>query len=145
MENNIVGFTLVKVATKQFATFEHEETEKAEINLDGGIEFGIDREHKLIACFSKFQYFYNNLPFIVIEISCEFRIEDSSWLKFESQDSKSLTVPVSFLRHLATIAVGTTRGVLHAKTENTVYNRFLLPTVNVNQIIQKDETFEYKD
>ena len=52
MENNIVGFTLVKVATKQFATFEHEETEKAEINLKEAltlVERNFGRKHELFA------------------------------------------------------------------------------------------------
>jgi hypothetical protein len=36
------------------------------------------------------------------------------------------------------LCVGTLRGVLHAKTENSVYNKFYLPTINVNDLVKTD-------
>ncbi|WP_262906606.1 hypothetical protein [Tenacibaculum finnmarkense] len=40
------------------------------------------------------------------------------------------------------ITVGTTRGVLHSKTDNTIFNEFILPTLNVSQMITEDGEFE---
>ena len=40
------------------------------------------------------------------------------------------------------LTIGTTRGVLHSKTENTPFNSFLLPTLNVNELVKKDVVFK---
>lgn len=40
------------------------------------------------------------------------------------------------------LTIGTARGVLHSKTENTTFNQFLLPTLNVNELVQKDVIFK---
>jgi hypothetical protein len=53
-----------------------------------------------------------------------------------------LTIPKGFLAHLAMISVGTARGILHCKTENTIFNNFVLPLVNVASMIPEDEQFE---
>jgi hypothetical protein len=41
------------------------------------------------------------------------------------------------------ITVGTCRGILHAKTENTKFNQFLIPTINVAELIKEDSVFEF--
>jgi hypothetical protein len=41
------------------------------------------------------------------------------------------------------LTVGTARGVLHAKTENTKYNRYVLPTINVASMIKNDAVFNF--
>ena len=43
------------------------------------------------------------------------------------------------------ITVGTLRGVLHAKTENTEFNEFFLPTINVTDLIKEDIRFNLDD
>jgi hypothetical protein len=40
------------------------------------------------------------------------------------------------------ITVGTTRGVLYAKTENSPYSKYIVPTINVAEMIEKDAIFE---
>ena len=55
-----------------------------------------------------------------------------------------LVVPKGFLQHMGMLTVGTSRGILHAKTENTNLNQFHIPTVNVAELINKDSVFEFK-
>ena len=35
------------------------------------------------------------------------------------------------------MTIGTTRGILHAKTEGTCFNKYVLPTINVTEIIKE--------
>lgn len=56
-------------------------------------------------------------------------------------ESKTLTVPKGFLCHLAMLTVGTSRGILHAKTEGTCFNKYVLPVINVTEIIKGDASF----
>jgi len=36
------------------------------------------------------------------------------------------------------LSVGTARGILHAKTENTPYNEFIIPLINVTEAVKAD-------
>lgn len=49
------------------------------------------------------------------------------------------------MAHLTTITTGTLGGIVHAKTENTPYNRFVMPLVNIAEIIKDDIVIPYDD
>ena len=53
-----------------------------------------------------------------------------------------MIVPKGFLAHLAMITTGTSRGVLFAKTEATPFSKFIVPTLNVEEMIKKDAIFD---
>ena len=73
--------------------------------------------------------------------NCNFIVENNSWEKLKTEENK-IKLPKGFLSHLATISMGTTRGILHTKTENTIFNHFTLPLINVKEMIQEDQPFE---
>ena len=58
--------------------------------------------------------------------------------------SKEGRVPVEFLRYMATIVTGTARGIIHAKTENTVLNATVLPPINLVEGIKNDLVINVK-
>ncbi len=144
MKKNKVGFILRKINTEQFATIESNVGEGDDIQLRIGIDFGINPEHKIIACKSRFEFLANEKHFILIHVTCEFNIEPDSWNKFINETLNKISFPKGFMCHLAVITVGTTRGVLHAKTENTRFNQYLLPTIDVTNFVAQDITFELK-
>jgi hypothetical protein len=53
-----------------------------------------------------------------------------------------ITFPQNFVCHMAMLTVGTSRGILHSKTENTIFNSYILPTTNVKEIISSDVWFD---
>ena len=59
------------------------------------------------------------------------------------QESNLLKVPKGFLSHLAVLTIGTTRGILHAKTEGNCFNKYVLPAINVTEIIKEDAIFSF--
>ena len=59
-------------------------------------------------------------------------------------EHQKLTVQKGFLQHMAVLTVGTTRGILHAKTENTPFNRYHLPTINLKDMINQDSVFQFE-
>ena len=75
------------------------------------------------------------------ESSTEVKTGETQQKETENKEKKELIVPKGFISHLVMISIGTTRGVLHSKTENTIYNKFLLPTINVNELIKEDVKF----
>lgn len=139
--NNKIGFSLNNITTEQFAIIDSSYTEGVDIDLKAGLKFGINREKKIISVIFSTSLLQEKTPFIIIEVGCNFKIKEEAWDQFLNESKTELIVPKGFVRHLATISVGTTRGVLHSKTENTPFNKFFLPTINVMDLVKKDAQF----
>lgn len=139
--NSIVQFSLVKVTTEQFAIVEEAYMDGAPISLDTGIRFAIDRNNNLVTVNSQFKFEQSGIPFLKVEVSTHFLIESQSWKAF-FRDDDTAVIPKGFMIHLAMITVGTARGVLHTKTEGTRFNEFILPTINVMEMIKEDGLFD---
>jgi hypothetical protein len=139
-ENTQVGFAIKGIKTEQFAIFEENYAPKKETGLGTELQFKLDQINKQIGVFLGFEFMQGKKVFIKIQVSCHFKIEESSWKSF-IQENK-LVVPQGFLAHLAMITTGTSRGVLFAKTEGTQFSKFIVPTLNVAEMIQEDATFD---
>jgi len=140
-----IGFTLNNITNEQFATFDEAHNEKGKIRLGTEISYGADNEKKLISVFTGFVFESDEKPFIKIEIGCHYEILNEAWSDMYNSEKNLLAVPKGFIRHLAVIAVGTTRGVLFAKTENTCYSKYLLPTINLTELIKDDVIFNFQE
>ncbi len=136
-----IGFTLKNIVTEQFAIIEESYTDKADINLRTDIGFGIDKEKKLAKVHFKISLQCTDQPFLVLEITTFFSIKPESFESFLSEDKTKLTLPAGFAQHLGVITVGTARGILHAKTEKTDFNKFFLPTINLVELVKEDVVF----
>ncbi len=139
-ENNSLGFALQGIKTEQFAIFEENYSPKKDIGLGTGLQFKIDSLNKQIGSFLSFEFIQSKKVFLKIQVSCHFKIEENAWNSFIQKDK--LVVSKGFLAHLAMITTGTTRGVLFAKTEGTVFSKYIVPTINVAEMIQKDASFD---
>jgi hypothetical protein len=143
MENrkDVVQFSISRVSTEQFAVIEEAFQEGTNVNLNTSIRFAIDRVNRIVAVFCQFKFEQKNIPFIKIEVSNHFIVAPDSWSSFLKDDITTV-IPKGFLTHLGMITVGTARGVLHTKTEGTRFNEFILPTVNVMDMIKEDGVFK---
>lgn len=144
-QEETIPFRLAAIHTLEFATFEdHLDYCKDKNELEGGLRAGmnyaIDDEHASIECSFKAEILLFKEVIIVIEVACEFDIEPNAWNAMR-QDSQFI-ISKGLARHLGVITVGTTRGVLHAKTDNTPFNKFYLPTVSVAEMVLEDVDFE---
>lgn len=139
-ENTQVGFALKGIKTEQFAIFEENYSPKKETSLGTELQFKLDQNNKQIAVFLGFEFLQGKKVFLKIQVSCHFKIEESSWSSL-IQENK-LIVPKGFLAHLAMITTGTSRGVLFAKTEATPFSTFIIPTLNVAEMIKEDVLFD---
>ena len=133
-----IGFALIAIKTEQFASIEENFTEGEAVNLTSNLNFGFNKDQHAIAVFPKFNFECNGKLFLTIETSSHFTISTQSWESFFSNETGIITIPKNFIQHLCVISIGTTRGVLHAKTENTNLNKFIIPTINVTEMITND-------
>jgi hypothetical protein len=140
-KKNVI-FRLLNIITEQFATFEVENIAE-DNNLQSDLQFSINPDNRIVICKMKFQFLTESQPFIALTVSCNFEVEESSWHE-NVLSNKKITLPKHFLEHLCVITVGTARGVLHAKTENSAFNKFIIPTLNVSNLVEKEVVFEIK-
>jgi hypothetical protein len=143
MENkDNIGFSLRKLTTQQFAIIEDVFKDGENVEMKTNVNFGIDTTKKMIAVFFNVSFLQNKVPFLLLETASHFHVKEESWATFENEEKTELIVSKGFISHLVMLSIGTTRGVLHSKTENTIYNKFLLPTINVNDLIKGDTKFK---
>jgi len=142
MADDKIGFSLRKVTTEQFAIIESAYKKDETISLNLNTRYGFNVENKIITIFFSPAFYQKKSPFLVLEIGCDFNIKEGAWESFFNKDKSILTVPAGFIRHLIMLTIGTARGVLHSKTENTPFNEFLLPTLNVNELVKEDIVFK---
>jgi hypothetical protein len=137
-----ISFRLLNIVTEQFATFEIENIPDSN-ELKSELQFSTNLEKRIIGCKMNFQFFHDQRPFILLTVVCNFDVEEGSWNNQVLSKNK-ITLPKHLLEHLCMITVGTSRGILHAKTENTSFNKFIIPTLNVTDMVEKDVVFEIK-
>ena len=138
MKENEIKFRLRKITTGQFATIESVDVQIDSIRVNYGFGFGANVEHKIVGCEGKFEFLSKDVPFIILSVKCDFEIAPSTWEFLVSDEKGGIILPVSLTTHLATLTVGTARGILHSKTENTGFNKFFLPTLNVTESLKND-------
>lgn len=134
--NQNVRFSLAKISTDQFAIIPSSFKIGENVNLKTSLQFGSNKEIKLISVKASFQFEQQLIPFLIIEASCYFNIEPNDWNIFVQE--AEIVVPKSIITHLTVLTVGTVRGILHAKTEGTNFNGFIIPTINVTELVTGD-------
>lgn len=137
-----IGFGLRKVTTEQFAIIESSFEDGKPIELKAGLRFGMNNENRIISTFFSANLIQEKAPFLILEVGCHFNITEVAWQGFLNADKSEIIIPIGFIGHLVMLTIGTARGVLHSKTENTSFNQFLLPTLNVNELVKKEISFK---
>lgn len=138
MENQekIVRFSIVRIQTEQFATIPESYQSDTEFEINHELSFGIDKVNQMVLVRKTARYQHpERPPFLLITVTCYFRIEDESWHDLQVANTTQLQLPRNFAIHLAVTTVGTLRGVLHTKTEQTPFNQFIMPPVNVLDLV----------
>lgn len=142
MTYNKLGFALIGLKTLSFAIVETAHKKTGETNLMAQLGFGVDVDDHTITCNARFSFEKKkDQPFLILEVQTLFEINKNDFLSKVSREDKSYLITRGLATHFAVLTVGTARGVLHAKTEGTVYNQYLLPTIDVKNMIQEDVIF----
>ncbi|AQW90040.1 hypothetical protein [Elizabethkingia anophelis] len=133
-------FKLLRISTEEFAILEpiHPREEMLEFNLK--IHFAISDQDEQIACITVIELSTKLKSILKLKNIVEFEVKPDDWQNFRNKNK--IIIPKDLLAHLAMISVGTTRGVLHSKTEKTDYQLFTLPLIDVVDLIKEDEVVE---
>lgn len=140
MANNI-KFAFKQIKTEQFAILEQSYRAGVPIALDNSISIENNAANRIVAISLGFEFKQNAITFLLIKVVCYFEIETQSWESMRNA-ANVVVIEKGFLRHLVMLSMGTIRGVLHAKTEGTMFNQFIIPTINLMDVITEDLIIE---
>lgn len=139
---NSLGFAFVGLKTNQFATNDKAYRKTGPLDLQTRIGFGLDINERLLIVEVKFDFLKKeDAPFMQIALQGHFEINKEGWTSILDQENNTFTFPKELVTHLVVLTIGATRGVLHAKTEGSAYNSYILPTVNVGEMLNSDLIF----
>lgn len=135
-----IKFRLVRLKTDQFGILRDMYSPDARVGVYTKLSFGAEEKDKIVAVSALFRFESNDkqAPFIILETKAYFNIEPESWESMYDADANTLSLEKGFARHLSVIVVGTSRGILHTKTEGTDLNQVILPLINVEEILKED-------
>lgn len=122
-----ITLRIIDIKTHQWAVFpEHFDRQKP-MDVKPSIEFRVDADQKLIGVLINIEYEQNKVAFAKVQNECIFDVNEKNWEPL-IKDEK-LVIPGAILERLLSIAIGTTRGVVHAKSSDTEIGAMLTPIV----------------
>lgn len=130
--SQVIPFRIFKIANDPIEL--HADLWDAHKDVEFGAEFSFsgDWEKRLIACRSSYTFRQVDTILSSLTAYCYFEIA-TEYLDNNLVDGK-IVIGKEFLRYLATISVGTARGIQHAKTQGTVLNDFVIPPINLMEM-----------
>lgn len=130
MDSN-VSFSLVGVSTDQFALISlPKQDDDMSVEIETSIGACYANHNVNVAVSAKFSENGNVCMFI--QTTNYFKIGSESWNKLSGGGCNNVILGKDFIEHIVVVSIGTLRGVLHAKTEKTQFNKYFLPLVNSN-------------
>jgi hypothetical protein len=136
-----IGFRLKGIITDQFATFSEHLDINQEAQVAHSFQFLLSPELQQVGVSASFDFKQHSSVVMKIAVSCHFGIENDAWHSFI--EGNNVRLPLDFATNLFSITAGTTRGVLSSKTEHTPFSKFILPLLDVRNIITSDVIFVY--
>lgn len=131
-----IPFKIKKIEIAQFAVFPEALDVSKNVQVNSQFSFDANIEAHVVRCKANFYYKQDDCLVLVLVVYCYFDIDSPSLETFK--DGDNYRIPVDFLRYMATIVVGTARGIIFTKTENTPINHILLPPINLVKMLDSD-------
>lgn len=142
MADQQVTFTLKGIATDEFATIKESYKDDGIEQIETGYRYEIDPSGPSVGVRFYVVFKCNEVPFIILKVTCAFDVDKESFEALFHEESGNYIIPKGFLTHLTVLTIGTARGILHAKLEKSGFEKFMLPTLNINNLIVEDMTFK---
>ena len=139
-EKKNIPFRISGIETSQFAVDPGAYNEDGKIALSATVPISASVEDHTIQVALNVRFKCESVSFIILEVKVKFDIEPATFdgLLVTKKKKTSVVIPVGLSRHLATLTVGTARGVLHERLSKTKLNEFVLPTIDLTKILVED-------
>ncbi|HEV2478686.1 MAG TPA: hypothetical protein VGS79_03445 [Puia sp.] len=133
-----VKFAFARIITDEFAILSEEYDPQQQASMNVAMAFGFNPFERAFGIQVKCFVLVQNKPIAVIAVTCQFQIAPEDWTALYAEKTNTLAVPKAIALHFASLAVSTTRGVLHAKTERHPINVLIIPPIDVSDFIKSE-------
>lgn len=130
-----IRYNLTDIDDSQFAIFPENYVEGKEVAVFAKMNVASNNDGASLKFDSRLELKQDDKLFIVSEIACKFAVTKESW---EDVDEKKKMLPSGFIRHLASIAIGTQRGIIIARTKDSSIHKFILPPIDLTEVVKDD-------
>jgi len=134
MKNNIL-YKFVKIDLNEFSP-SWEKFKSGTVSVRANFDFKFGAEQRILTCINVFKIVIDEEDILSVKLSTYYEIEESSIN--EMRENKTLTIPKMFLAQLASLNIGTLRGIIYLKLINTPLENFILPPIEVRDIFKED-------
>lgn len=147
VEKKNIPFRITGIDTSQFFADASLYKEDCEIGMALEVPISASDDDHAIEVALNVQFKCESTPFIILEVKVKFDIEPDAFqtLIVTKKKKTAVVIPVGLARHLATLSVGTARGVLHERLSKTKLNGFVLPTIDLTKILEEDIVLDKKE
>ena len=132
------SFQIVSINTKEFATNPAALNENDEIGISTSYNYGVNQKSHSIVVALELSFDCDKVPFIILKLAMEFDVRSEEFEAMIDKKKNQIVIPKGFLIHLTALTISCSRGVLHEKLSNTELNTFILPSLNVSEILLED-------
>lgn len=133
-------FQLTGVTIEQFAKIA--EPSGTEFTVDVSVPVRTTYNDGKIAVGLNVQFRENEKVILQLETFCHFVFEPGCWSELTSNHTENAVIKKELMANFFSIAVGTARGVLTAKTENTPFSVCVLPLLHTSTDLGPDFVIE---
>jgi len=130
-------FSIVGIKTEQFAIVQPDIDLSHPVEVRAGFKVSGDLSKRVVSVFPLIKFMDGKETLLILECGCHFALTEATWEQCRNSDNQ-VKIPKELLTHLAVIALGTARGVLHAKTEGTLFNHHIMPVLNLTEVFKDD-------
>jgi len=133
-----IAYSIAKLNVKQFAIINDlYDKESKDIDISIGIKVGSNIEKKDIVVVLKVEFIQKKKPFIILETESFYKTDDDFWDNLEKSSDND--IPKNLAVRLLNISLGTFRGILFEKLNNTEFDEFLFPLINADELLENGE------
>ncbi|MCA4782861.1 hypothetical protein IF125_11455 [Empedobacter stercoris] len=132
-----MDFSIISGNIEEFATFDNENIKKEEeLEMSNGVSIKVNFKEEIIAIIYNLIFNLKNDPIIKLKTRHEFQFSKELWSTFY-QDEKFI-IKKEILNQIGDISIGSSRGMLITKLNNTKYQEIIIPYIEINNIIDQE-------
>lgn len=129
-----IPYRIKEIQTLQFAMFPKVYNSDTKTDVQTEFKFFVHKDMLELICISDIYYYQSDKMVLYAQVQCGFSIDGEAAQKLKADNR----IPSDFLRYIATITIGAARGIISAKTENTVLHAVVLPPINLVEMPIED-------
>ncbi len=130
-----IRYNLKDIDESQFAVFPDNFKAGIELNIEATIHVAATTEGTDLKCDSRLELKQGKNLILITEISFKYGLTKESW---EDVDETKKKLPLGFIRHIASLSIGTQRGIILARTKDTPLHKVILPPISLEEVIKED-------